>query len=271
VTASTTPSVRLRRSVAAELGKLATVWSTPVLGAIAVTLALLIGLVVAFASGNGTTALAPIGTAGWYDNVFSAMGIAQYLAVVFGVILVTNEYRHKTVTAVYLMEPRRPMVVASKVVAGGAIAAVLVVVVGFADLIMGEILVATGHGSGSMMLGQFGDVFSGVLCTVVLLALVAVGAGTLLRNQVVALTVTFGVLLVVDGIVDAYVPSVGRWLPTAAAQAVENMNVSVNANVGANLHVVSLLSPGVAAAVLVGYGAVFTVLGALTTLWADVT
>lgn len=271
VTVGPSAAVRLRRALAAEGQKLATVWSTSVFGAIAVVLTLLIGLVVAFASGSGSTNLAPIGTAGWYGNVFSAMGITQYLAVIVGIVIVTSEHRHKTVTAVYLAEPRRPIVAAAKLVMAALSGALLVVVAGFVDLVMGEILVATGHGSGSMMLGQFGDVFSGVLAAAVLLALIGVGVGTVLRNQVAALTVTLGVLLVVDGIVDGFVPSVGRWLPTAAVQAVEDMNVSANANTGAGVHVVSLLSPAVGAAVLLAYGVVLMGLGILTTVRADVT
>ena len=52
-------------------------------------------------------------------SLMDSVESASLLASVLGVVLVTNEYRHGTVTATFLAEPRRERVLAAKLAAGG--------------------------------------------------------------------------------------------------------------------------------------------------------
>lgn len=114
-----------------------------------------------------------------------------------GVLLITTEYRHKTVTATYLATPRRTTVATAKVIA--------VLVVG---LIYGVIHAIASIAGGAFSLTVFkhvdlflsnGDVWAsigrGVLATAIWM-LIGFGFGMLVRNQMVAIlcAVAFGFL-----------------------------------------------------------------------------
>ena len=74
-----------------------------------------------------------VGTGALGDDEDPALSLAQaaafggILALILGILIVTNEYRHGTVNSTYLVEPRRPRVLFAKaiaaVIAGAAIAA----------------------------------------------------------------------------------------------------------------------------------------------------
>lgn len=260
---------RLARASSAEAQKLATVWSTPVIVGIGTVLAAGLGLLVGFGPGESAAVLPAVGASGWFGNVFSAMDVSSYLGLVLGIVVMTGEYRHQTATALFLGEPRRTTVLSAKVLAAAGAGAAVAVAAGAADLVIGIAVIATGHGSGGAMLGQFGHAFLGDLVVTVLFAILGLGAGTVLRNQVAAIALSLGVLLVLDTVIEANVPSVGKWLPSAAASAVENVRVSVGNGVTA--HLGDLLSPWVGAGVLLGYGVVLLLVGACTTLRSDVT
>lgn len=262
-------SARLARAVAAETRKLATVWSTPVIVGIGMLLAGGLGLLVGFGPAQRTGLLPGVGTSGWFGNVFSAMDVSSYLGLILGIVVMTGEYRHQTATALFLAEPRRTTVLSAKMLAAIGAGVAVSVAAGFVDLVVGVVVLASGHGSAGAMLDQFGHVFLGDLIVTALYAVIGLGAGTVLRNQVAAIALCLGVLLVLDTVIDANVPAVGRWLPSAAAEAVENLRVSVGNGVSA--HLADLVSPWVGAGVLLGYGVVLVVAGAFTSLRSDVT
>ena len=260
---------RVARALSAEVCKLVTVWSTPVIVAIGIVLAVGLGLLVGFGPSQSSGVLPAVGSSGWFGDIFSAMDVTSYLGLVLGIVVMTGEYRHQTATGLFLAEPRRVTVLSAKALAAAGAGLVVSVAVGLADLVTGSAVVAAGHGLLRTMLDQLGHVFVGDLAVTVLFALLGLGVGTVLRNQVAAIAVCFGVLLVLDTVVEANVPSVGKWLPSAAAAAVENVGVSVGN--GATAHLAGLLSPWAGAVVLLGYGAVLLLVGAFTTLRADVT
>ena len=103
--------------VAAELLKLRTTRG-PYLLALAI-------LVIA-----GLTAAGIVGAGGLEDDeralsLMDAVESASLLAMVLGVVLVTNEYRHGTVTATFLAEPRRERVLVAKLALGALVGAAI--------------------------------------------------------------------------------------------------------------------------------------------------
>jgi len=259
------------RLLAAEIRKFRTIWSTwLILGITALAVAVFSTIVGFVRPGRrARDFLEPLrGTSRWFDSVFSTLSIALDLALVLGILCVTGEYRHKTVTPTYLAEPRRGRVVAAKLVASAGGGVVIAVVGGVVALGFGLSVVGAGIGTSNRMLTEYRHVFPGVLAGSVLYALYGVGLGALLKNQVVAIVTGLGVTAVVEPIIVATVPSVGRWLPGQAAQALYSVTAHAT---GLGNGTGNLVAWWQGALALLGYGLVLAVAGSLTTMRADVT
>jgi ABC-2 type transport system permease protein len=74
-------------------------------------------------------------------------------------------------------------------------------------------------GSFSPLLHQIPAVAPGVILVFLLFALVGVGVGSLITNQVAALVVVLGWFLVVENIISGIWSGTVKWLPTGAAAA----------------------------------------------------
>ena len=260
------------RLLRAEALKMRTVWSSWVLIALAGLVAALLGTLVGFAPhGRGLQAvLFPAkGTVGWFDDVFSVMVVSVDFALVLGIITITGEYRHKTVTPTFLAVPSRGMVTASKMILCLGAGLVIGVWAGAADLALGFACVAGGVGHASTMLTEFRHVWPGALFAAVAFGLFGVGLGALLKNQVMAIVTGLGFIAIVEPIVEAAIPSVGRFLPGAAAQALESVTAH---RTGLGFSTLThLLTWWEGALVLLAYGLVFAAVGSLITMRADVT
>jgi hypothetical protein len=122
------------------------------------------------------------------------------------------------------------------------------------------------------MLTEFRHVWPGVAAAAVLFGAYGVGLGALLKNQAVAIVVGLGATAIVEPIVVAAAPSVGRWFPSSAAQALESVtaNPHVRGGFGGG-GLIHLIAWWEGALVLLGYGIVLVAAGSFTTLRADVT
>lgn len=194
-------------------------------------------------------------------NVFGAGGTATILTLVLGILIVTGEFRHGTITQTFLVSPVRSRVVGAKLVAAlvaglafGALSSLLAAVISVPWLAAKDVSVS--------LLG--GDVVAPVLAVVAsaaLFAVIGVGVGALIRNQVAAIIVALVWQFVLESLVVALLPSVGRWLPQGAARALAQETLSDG----------SLLSPGAGGLVLLAYGAAFAVIGTRLLVQRDVT
>ena len=280
----------------AEVRKLWTVWSTYVVFAIVVVIDLLFGFGLAFAPGGrhgGTAGIVPHGSSQWFTNVFSVLDNARLLALVLGVLIITGEYRHKTVTPTFLAEPRRGRVVTAKLGVGFCAGLLLGVVTMLTGLILGFVLVSVrvhsclsfpagvaqgmsqaacraSHGlyfvaNTHDMWHDWSQIAPGVVLGTALFAIYGIGLGALLKNQIVAIVVGLIFTLVVETIVGAIWPTIGEYLPGQAATALEDAaKTTFRGN--------SPLLPWWAGAImLLVYGIALTVLGTFTTLRSDIT
>ncbi|MGH9018432.1 MAG: hypothetical protein ACRDY1_11850 [Acidimicrobiales bacterium] len=286
------------RLLRAEARKLRTVWSTYVLFGIVMVIDLGFGFAIAFAPGGrhgGTAGIVPHGSGQWFTNVFAVLDNARLLALVLGILVITGEYRHKTVTPTFLAEPRRGRVVLAKLgtAFGGGIA------LGVATMVMGLVLglivvalkvhscvrlarpiqveqglaqaacaaqhgiffVATSH----QMWHTWGHIAPGIILGTALFAIYGLGLGALLKNQVVAIVVGLGFTLVVETIIAAVWPGIGEYLPGLAASALEDAG---RTSFGGP---VQLLPWWGGAVMLVVYGVALSFVGTVTTLRCDVT
>jgi ABC-2 type transport system permease protein len=268
----------LTRLVRSEFFKVRTVWSTWVIVLVAMVLTGGFGVLVGFAPHRRALAagLFPAkGTAAWFDDVFSAMGVATALALIFGIIAVTGEYRHKTITPTFLVEPRRGHTVSAKLIVSAVVGALIAVSAGAIALLLGFGCVAGGFGNTIVMLTEYRHVFPGILVAAILYAVYGLGVGSMLKNQVLALVAGLGFEVVVTPIFVSALPSAGRYFPNQAAAALESVAAAAHGHsrgvaiFGASgSHLLTWWEGGL---LLLGYGVVLALAGTLTTLRADVT
>jgi hypothetical protein len=158
-----------------------------------------------------------VGTVHGVRTILGTAAGGNQLALVVGILLVTAEFRHRTITTTFLVVPARRPVLVAKLVAGalvGLLFAVVSIVVVFAVVLpwlaaldapvhVGDVLRAAG----------------GTLVTLTLWCTLGVAIGAALRNQVAAIVTGLLGFSFAASIVFAVLPELGRYLPTAAASA----------------------------------------------------
>ena len=205
-------------------------------------------------------------------TVYSVINGGGYVfPLVIGSLAMTSEFRHHTITQSLLVEPRRTVFLAAKLVATVPLA-LLYGVVGTAAVVAAGAPLLASQGDGAY-LGD-GDVvaalLSGVLVTLVW-AVIGVAFGSLVTNQVAAVVVILAFTQLVEpiaralfGAVDSLEP-LSKFLPGAAADAV--IGGSFYSGFGAGS--VDLLSRWEGLLMLLAYAVVLAVLGRVTTLRRD--
>jgi len=147
----------------------------------------------------------------------------EVLAPIMGVLCVTGEYRHKTITTTLVLTPVRSRVLLAKV----AVTAVWSVLIALLTLVavaaVGLPWNAALGGVTSQVTDQVGAVVPGLLVSAVLLGLFGLGFGTLVKNQVAAILLTIGGTLVLEGLLVVLARAIFHydlnWLPNAAGAA----------------------------------------------------
>ena len=183
---------------------------------------------------------------------------AVFFATLAGLIAVTSEFRYGTIRPTLLFQPRRRVVLAAKLVAAalvGVLFAVLCVAlavgVGLAILAARDVeVVLTSADALALVSGS-------VACSL-LSAMVGVAVGALIRNQVGAIVAVVAYSFAVDAVLFAAVPSVGRYLPGKAGDALAGRPVE------------DLLQPGMGAVVLTAWTLALVVAASVRTERSDV-
>jgi len=203
--------------------------------------------------------------------VYTAGTQTAYLfALAFGIITMAGEFRHQTITATVLASPHRHRVVITKLctvfvlglgyglaaVAGGLLGGVPVILIRHGNLFLTSAGTPRALGLTVLAIGLW--------------AVLGLGVGTLIRNQVLALLVAIGVAWIAEpiaalGLNAADLGSVARFLPSQATSALTSPSS------GSGSLTVTLLPWWAGALVLAGYAATSGGLGAAITLRRDVT
>lgn len=191
-------------------------------------------------------------------------GFETYLlAMLLGAMCITTEFRHKTVTTSFLVMPRRATFVTTKLITAALAGVVLAVVVLAATVAGGGATLVARGGSFAAMLHQVPAVAPGMILVFALFAVLGVGVGSLLTNQVAAITALLGWFVVAQSILIGLVHGALRWVPTGAAQAASNLTVRNN---GGSIAGFELFTWWQGALLLLGYGVAFAAVG-----WAVMT
>ena len=147
-------------------------------------------------------------------------------------LCVTTEFRHKTVTTSFLVTPDGPASSAGKLITAAILGAVLAVVMLVATVIGGGITLAAKGGSFSDLVHQVPAVAPGMILVFALFAILGVGVGSVLTNQVAAIIVCLGWFIILEGILVSLVHGAARWVPTGAATAASNLTRGRGADFG---------------------------------------
>jgi ABC-2 type transport system permease protein len=214
--------------------------------------------------GNGQQGVPPVTDPSFTRGAFGQVTQAAVLVLILGVIGMTQEYRHRTATPTFLTTPRRGRVVLAKLVAYALAAVPFAVVMAAVDLLVLEIY-ARARGAGPSLTGDNLQVLAYGGLALVIYAVIGVGVGALLRNQVGAIVSALVYLFVVETAIAAIPASSSayQWLPGGAARAMTSTDVT-----GTGM---SLLQPWQGALLLLGYGLIAAVLGTLLTVRRDIT
>jgi len=192
-------------------------------------------------------------------------GIGGYIfALLLGALVITVEFRHKTVTTSFLTTPHRTRFVLGKILISAITGAVLAVIVLAATVIGAGIVLSAEGGSFSAMARQIGAVAPGMILVYALFAVLGVGVGSLLTNQVAAIIVCLGWFLIVETIIEAIWTGTTRWLPSGAAAAAASVSAGRGQNVG-------LFTWWQGSILILLYGAVFAALGSYLLTRRDIT
>jgi ABC-2 type transport system permease protein len=170
----------------------------------------------------------PSGLASREDQrqLLSLSSFAGVFSALAGVLLVTSEYRFGTIRPTILFNPERSHVLAAKVVAGA--------LAGIAFGVLGEAI-------GAALWGAIGA-----------------GLGAIIHNQVGGVITLLAWGLVVDNLLFGLVPSVGRFMPTRASDALMGLRAD------------HLVSPGTGAITLIAWACLLAVVGIVLSVRQDI-
>ncbi|MCU1688901.1 MAG: hypothetical protein JWN61_2207 [Pseudonocardiales bacterium] len=191
------------------------------------------------------------------SNIYGVAGSAYIFVLVLGILGITAEFRHQTITPTLLATPSRAAVVGSKLIAYlliGAVYAAAGVVLTLAIAV--PWLSSKGI---ELNLGDHGiprTLISGFIAAS-LFALVGVGIGALLTNQAAAITLSIVYFLVIEGLLSIipYVRDAYPYLPGGAAAAMRVTEAERDQEYW------SYLSPVAGGVVLVAWALLFSAAG----------
>jgi ABC-2 type transport system permease protein len=182
---------------------------------------------VAFAIGL-TLALGTVRTRFDELSLLSFSGSGGLMVLLLGVALGAGEYRHRTVIATLLFEPRRARVWINQAIA----CAVVGVLLGAACCVLASVIVFPWlSAKGTPVLVSNGRLladFGGSIAYCGISAVIGLSIGTLARNQVLAVSIVFIALAVVDPTISTISPQAGKFGPSAIGIAMTGGEGSTN-------------------------------------------
>jgi ABC-2 type transport system permease protein len=248
------------RLIRAEFLKLRTtqVWFWLLLAAIAIAALLTIAPI---ASGE-------VKTGRDVANIFTS-SVTSYVPVfVLGVLGVTTEFRYQTITPTVLGTPSRWALVTAKMITYAIVGALYAAVCLLIQLAIAVPWLSADDIDYSLSADHIPRALIGVFAVVAIFGIIGLGAGALLRNQIVAVTVGVIFLLVLQNVLIA-IPGVKHAYPfmpggaTGAILAVSHADKVFNG--------VTLLPAAGGLAVLLLWAFVPAILGACITMNRDIT
>jgi ABC-2 type transport system permease protein len=244
--------------LAAELLKLRT--TRAAIGYLAVMLLL---------SGIGAAAQSGVGEAFELDDpafqrdLLSTSVAAPLIALLVGIMSVTIEWRHGTITRTFLVTPRRVRVLAAKTIFAFLVGVVLAVFA-VATVLVVAAPVLSGDGASLQVDGALLERIGRIILATALWGALGAGVGTLVQNQTFALVGTIIWVILIESLLDALLglaelEGIADALPGRALGALDGS------------HSGGTLSPTIGGVIGLGYVALFATLALVRISRQDIT
>lgn len=205
------------------------------------------------------------------------ISMGYLLALVLGILSMSGEVRHRTLTATLLATPRRGRLLAAKLV--GLVTVVVLNALAFTagSLLGGGIMLAVGDAALFPEPAQLLATLGRMVLVLVLWGLMGFGLGVLIPNQVIALFVGVGFTLLLEPLIGFgltfvdWLADAAKFFPSQATSATLDLFSGVDPAMQQSMGgAEDPLTWWVAALVLLGYAAVMVVLGWVLTARRDV-
>jgi ABC-2 type transport system permease protein len=197
--------------------------------------------------------------------VTAGSGLVTYILLVFGILGMTGEYRHGTITYTYLATPRRGRVIVVKLVVYAVVGClVMLLALLLANLIGAVGLPIRGVEFAAPDGAAFAD-YARQIVTAGLITAFGVALGALFRAQVVTVAGTLIWALMVEPLIVAFKPHIGTWLPFNVFSQV------ISLQIGRESGTAEGLSRPEAFLVAIAYIAAVSVLAVFISMRRDVT
>lgn len=197
-----------------------------------------------------------------------ANGISGYIfAIILGIMLMAGEFRHGTAVATFLTAPKRGSVLAAKL-AIAAVGGVLIMWISAGvSFLAGYLTLMSFENVASPSENLFLNTMIASTIGGAVLGVIGVALGTLVRNQMLAITGALVYLFVIDPILLTVWPDTGKFLPTGLITAMLAIDVDAP-ELGFDTS--NYLPPLEATGFLLLYGAVFAAVAVATSLRRDI-
>ena len=190
--------------------------------------------------------------------LLAAINVSLF-ALISGMRIFTEEFRHGSIVPTFLVAPNRGRVLLAKAIVGAGLGAVIGIA---AQAVMFAIAIPLLAAKGVPLVITTDDVLAaaGLTAACAVWAVIGVGVGAIVRHQVAAIVGGVIWILVIENIGAGFLGRAGEFLPGRAG-----LGVSLASAAG------DLLPAFAAAAVLAGYVAVIALIAAITLGRRDVT
>jgi ABC-type transport system involved in multi-copper enzyme maturation permease subunit len=156
-------------------------------------------------------------------NFLGIGSLASLFSALAGLLVVTGEYRFGTIRPTFLVTPRRYVVVGAKY-AAGLLAGIAFALIGQGLALAIGLGILSGRGiPRSLSGGDLAQLALGTLAASALWGGIGVGLGAVVRNQVAGVIGILAWVLLVENLLFGLVPSVGRFTPGRAQDALTGM------------------------------------------------
>jgi ABC-2 type transport system permease protein len=155
-------------------------------------------------------------------------GLLSIFTLVFGILAVAGEHRHETIGETYLATPRRPRVLAAKLVSYTAVGGAFGLVSAGAALLTTAVGLAVKGSSLDLSDEDTWRALAGGVAWIIAFTACGVGLGALIRNLAAAIAAALAWIAVVEGIVGQFLGGLDQWLPFTSGAALNHVPVDAS-------------------------------------------